>query len=126
MGKYEKLSAFLRAQRAQEVPMTFREIEKIIGFRLPDSARSHRAWWSNNPTNNVMTGEWLEAGFETEQVDMGGEHVVFRRKMKEAAPRPAKPAGGRHPLFGALKGMVRVAPGTDLTAPADPEWGSDT
>ncbi len=29
----------------------------------------------------------------------------------------------RHPMFGALKGLVRIAPGTDLTAPADPDWG---
>jgi hypothetical protein len=28
----------------------------------------------------------------------------------------------RHPMFGALKGLVRIAPGTDLTAPADPGW----
>ena len=29
----------------------------------------------------------------------------------------------RHPLFGALKGLLRVMPGTDLTKPADPTWG---
>jgi hypothetical protein len=29
----------------------------------------------------------------------------------------------RHPMFGALKGLVRIAPGTDLTKPADPDWG---
>jgi hypothetical protein len=29
----------------------------------------------------------------------------------------------RHPMFGALKGLVRIAPGTDLTVPADPYWG---
>jgi len=29
----------------------------------------------------------------------------------------------RHPLFGCLKGTVQVAPGVDLTKPADPEWG---
>lgn len=28
----------------------------------------------------------------------------------------------RHPLFGLLKGTSIVAPGVDLTAPADPEW----
>ncbi len=27
-----------------------------------------------------------------------------------------------HPAYGALKGLVRVMPGTDLTEPADPEW----
>jgi hypothetical protein len=26
-------------------------------------------------------------------------------------------------LIGALKGTVWIAPGTDLTQPADPEWG---
>ena len=29
----------------------------------------------------------------------------------------------RHPAFGALKGLIHIAPGVDLTAPADPEWG---
>jgi hypothetical protein len=29
----------------------------------------------------------------------------------------------RHPLFGALKGVTFVPPGTDLTEPADPDWG---
>ena len=29
----------------------------------------------------------------------------------------------RHPMFGALKGLVRIPPGTDLTEPADPDWG---
>jgi hypothetical protein len=29
----------------------------------------------------------------------------------------------RHPMFGALKGLVRIAPGMDLTDPAEPDWG---
>jgi hypothetical protein len=29
----------------------------------------------------------------------------------------------RHPAFGALKGLIHIAPGVDLTEPADPEWG---
>jgi hypothetical protein len=28
----------------------------------------------------------------------------------------------RHPMFGALKGLVRITPGTDLTEPACPGW----
>ena len=28
----------------------------------------------------------------------------------------------RHPLFGAFAGLVTVAPGVDLTKPADPGW----
>jgi hypothetical protein len=27
-----------------------------------------------------------------------------------------------HPAYGAMRGLVRIMPGTDLTAPADLEW----
>ena len=29
-----------------------------------------------------------------------------------------------HPGFGFMKGMLIISPGTDLTAPAYPDWGS--
>lgn len=37
-------------------------------------------------------------------------------------PYVALTGAGRHPLRGALKGMLRIVAGTDLTKPADPEW----
>ena len=57
MGKYEILSQFLREQATQEVPVTFAEIEHVIGGKLPRSAYVHRPWWSNNPSNSAMTRE---------------------------------------------------------------------
>ena len=126
MGKYSRLGEFLRAQRSKEVPMTFMEIERIIGSKLPPNSPQYPAWWSNNPTNNVMTKEWLAAGFRTEQVDTKARKVVFRRVEQNSpgpAPSPRAKKSGRHPLFGALKGMVRIPPGIDLTEPADPDWG---
>ena len=131
MGKYEPLGQFLRNQRTSEVPLTFREIERITGLKLPPKAQHHRAWWSNNPNNNVMTKVWLDAGFESAQVDMEGRKLVFRRVAKasepasgfaESAQKPYATKDGRHPARGALKGMIRVAPGVDLTEPAFPEW----
>jgi hypothetical protein len=125
MGKYEPLGQFLRNQRAREVPLTFREIEKITGVKLPPKAQHHRAWWSNNPSNNVMTKVWLEAGFESAQVDMSARKLVFRRVGKTPAQSLLKPYAtedGRHPLRGALKDITRLVPGVDLTEPADPEW----
>jgi hypothetical protein len=35
MSKYEPLTQFLAAQRAQEVPMSFTEIERVLGFLCP-------------------------------------------------------------------------------------------
>jgi len=131
LAKYAALGEFLRKQVGSQIPMTFERIEKITGGKLPPSASRHRAWWSNNPDNSVMTKVWLDAGFQSEQVDMEGRRLVFRR----IAPRGPKvlesdtsngagpPAtSNRHPLFGWLKGTVRIAPGVDLTQPADPEW----
>lgn len=123
MGKYSRLGEFLKAQRAKEVPLTFAEIERIIGGKLPPNSPQYPAWWSNNPSNNVMTKVWLSAGFRTEQVDVKARKVVFRRVEQKSEPLTPSPKGARHPLFGALKGLVRIPPGVDLTEPADPEWG---
>jgi hypothetical protein len=127
VGKYEPLGAFLRGQRSQEVRLTFNEIEKITGTKLPPKAQHHRAWWSNNAANNVMTRVWLDAGFESAQVDMEARKLVFRRVAKagRSSGGPAKPyatSDGRHPIRGALKDITFVPPGVDLTEPADPDW----
>jgi hypothetical protein len=134
MGKYQPLGDYLRQQGTELVAMKFEDIERIVGSKLPEKSQLHRPWWSNNPNNNVMTKVWLDAGYRTEQVDMASRRLVFRRvhpgKPSEPAPAPAVPTDAgrraptrRHPLFGALKGLLRVMPGTDLTKPADPTWG---
>ncbi len=133
MSKYEPLRAYLREHGTETVPMSFAEIEAVLGFPLPKS-QMYAAWWSNNPTNNVMTNEWLAAGYRTEQVDIEGRKLVFRRAEEPApiAVRAARPdpeeggdpsANARHPIIGFMKGMVTLAPDVDITAPADPEWG---
>lgn len=134
MSKYEPLGTYLRAQGGGRIAMTFADVERVIGIKLPPSARRHRAWWSNNPINNVATKEWLEAGYVTEQVDVERETLVFRGSASNRVAEDRKLAWGngnpaveakpqRNPLFGALKGLMTIAPGTDLTEPADPEWG---
>jgi hypothetical protein len=123
MSKYQALGEFLKRQRNDLVPMTFGEIEKITGAKLPASALKHRPWWSNNAKNSVMTKVWLDVGFESEQVDMPGRKLVFRRVRRPKAPgAEVTSEDSFHPAYGAMKGLVRVLPGTDLTQPADPEW----
>lgn len=128
MSKYLPLGDFLRKQKMTLVPMTFAEIERIIGSKLPKSQR-YPAWWSNNPWNNVMTQVWLDAGFETEQVDVQRGKLVFRRVCEggpagDGSAPPSENGAEQHPLIGSLKGTVQVGPGVDLTEPADPEWGT--
>ena len=134
MSKYEPLRQFLEGQGLQQIRVSFADVERILGFKLPAS-QNHRAWWSNNPNNNVMTKAWLAAGYETEQVDLQAKRLVFRRverdwdvadKARKPASLKAQPDQGKaHPLVGWMKGLTTVAPGVDLTEPSHPEWGKD-
>lgn len=83
--------------------MTFAEIETVTGTKLPEKSQHSRAWWSNNPSNSVLTRVWRDAGFESADVDMKARKLVFRRV--------------RHPLFGAMKGTFSIDPSWDLTKP---------
>ncbi len=126
MGKYAPIRQFLERRSAETVPMTFAEIERVLGFKLPRS-KEYPAWWSNNPKNNVMTNEWLAAGYRTEQVDVESGRLVFRRSTQPPDVGGGRKLekltkAGRHPIFGALKDVTWIAPGTDLTQPAYPEW----
>lgn len=129
MSKYDPLEQFLRKQTTKLVPMSFTDIERIIGASLPPSARIHRPWWSNNPKNSVITKAWLRAGFRTERVNMEQGKLMFRRAADRSSSGTPQNEGAdnsdkkRHPLFGALKGLIKIMPGTDLTQPADPDWG---
>ena len=124
MSKYQPLGKYLSQQDRAYIPMTFREIERIVGRSLPPS-KVHRAWWSNNPANNVMTRQWLNAGYETVSVDIAAEKLVFRRV--DGAPSAGAEGEGDgdlyDPIFGCMKGTMTIPPDLDLTAPTDPEWG---
>lgn len=142
MSKYEALTTFLKATPGGEVRMSFAEIEKVIGARLPEKSKAVRAWWSNNPSNNVMTKAWLAAGYKTAQVDIAGEKLSFvpdptaqgfsEMKQREFKAPPANSpvpkateadkSPYRHPAWGALKGMITILPDVDLTEPAYADW----
>ena len=140
MSKYGPLTDYLTAQHGRSVRMSFAQVEAVLGQKLPQKSKAVRAWWSNNPSNNVMTRAWLAAGYRTAEVDIAGEMLSFVQQitaggfgeMKQAdfeAQPTIKTTGEaasktvRHPALGALKGMITLRPDVDYTQPADPEWG---
>ena len=44
-SKYQRLYTYLRSLQVQARRTSFREIEAVVGFELPPSARLHRPWW---------------------------------------------------------------------------------
>lgn len=134
MSKYTRLGDYLRSCGWSEIPMSFAEIENIVGTKLPKS-QEYPAWWSNSTSNNVMTKIWLDAGYRTENVNTTAKTLVFKRvgPAPTGGPGMAEEASEfksveqkptRHPAWGAMKGTFTIEPGYDLTSPmfTDEEW----
>jgi hypothetical protein len=81
MGAYAPLHAWLVGQPANvnHILTTFEQIEGILGFPLPPTARRRPQWWENNPNQHSHARAWLDAGFLTEQVNVPNESLTFRR-----------------------------------------------
>jgi hypothetical protein len=130
MSKYAPLTDFLAKAPGAEVPMTFADIERVTGHALPAS-KQYPAWWSNNPSNNVMTKAWLAAGFQTERVDTGRGRLVFRRVRKpppvssEAVPPLREGPGLLERIRARLGGTVTIPAGVDLTEPSGEAWDAE-
>jgi len=79
-NRYARLREFLANQPEEReiVTLKFREIEEIIGGKLPASAYKHRAWWANDSLNHVQSREWLNAGWRA-SVTISNETVTFKR-----------------------------------------------
>lgn len=81
-GKYAPLHRYLLALHTEpEWHASFGEVEAILGFRLPDSARLHRPWWSNRKSGRGHSHAlaWQAAGWRTRAVDLEAERLTFER-----------------------------------------------
>ena len=99
-GKYQRLYTYLSSLQHQEWRTTFGEVEAVMGFELPPSARLHRPWWGNQRGGNGHSHAlaWSVAGWETAEVDMEAETLVFRRTEPTSVPRlPLDVAWPVHP-----------------------------
>jgi DNA-binding XRE family transcriptional regulator len=78
-SKYFPLYRHLRRQPGERVVMTFAAVERVLASRLPASARRSAAFWSNRARGGLQAEAWLEAGFESQEVDVRRRRVVFAR-----------------------------------------------
>ena len=86
-GKYAPLFRHLIATDARQWRATFQEVEAVLGFSLPNSARVHRPWWSNQANGSHSHAlAWHAAGWRTSAVDLSAEALVFERIDDAATP----------------------------------------
>ena len=81
--KYDPLTDYLTGLTADEVTLTFAEIEAIIGALLPPSARA-ALFWTNVPDSlrrSVQAQAWRRAGWRVARVELEADPpaVTFAR-----------------------------------------------
>lgn len=88
-SKYEPLRRHLVSVVGDRTRLSFGEIERILRFDLPNSARQYAPWWANTGGSHIQADAWMSAGWRTAQVDVAGEKVTFERFIQR--PTPAAP-----------------------------------
>jgi hypothetical protein len=80
-GKYGSLYEYLEKRYADTVVLTFRQLEDLLGFSLPDLARTDPEWWT---PEDISSGEvrcsdaWTLAS-RTARPNLMAQTVVFER-----------------------------------------------
>jgi hypothetical protein len=86
VGKFRALWAWLRDQPDAQLPVTFDEIEEIIGMRLPASCRKHPAHWSSYEGSAVARAI-QDAGWTATKVNLRQQRLVLVRRDRIPANR---------------------------------------
>jgi len=76
--KFIELMKYFSKQQDNKITLTFSQIEKIIGFRLSDSARKHYVYWKPSPRHTI-TRSWVENGYAEDEIDLKAEIITFRK-----------------------------------------------
>ncbi|MNJ42451.1 hypothetical protein D3C77_374220 [compost metagenome] len=89
MAKYEPLIRYLRRQKAAEVELSFRDIERIVGGLLP-KASADLKWWrvEDSPSALPQQRAFAAAGYVPEP-EMRAERVRF---VRSASRNPSAPS----------------------------------
>lgn len=113
MSKYDPLRHFLAELADDSWTAGFAEVEKILGFALPQSAHRHQAWWANESNGSHSHSQgWQGAGWQTRGVNLQGKSVRFeRRRTRHAAPIDGDPTSPTLPKNAELMQQAREMTG---------------
>lgn len=78
--KYIALTSFLEKNSAEIVKLTFKDIERIIGEKLPESAYKYPALWANSESHTIAF-EWLNAGYISQNVNILDHTIEFVKSV---------------------------------------------
>jgi len=86
-NKYEALTRYLRFRAAftNTVRLSFAQIDGVIGDNLPLEAYRSEDWWKNTPST-AHAKAWLDAGWETAEINLKEAYVIFQKTKSQQPP----------------------------------------
>lgn len=79
-GKYAALTTWLLNETRTAIPISFAEIEELMGFPLPASARKHGAYWRGGQLGSTAGNAIRDAGWKATDVKLDvGRLVLIKR-----------------------------------------------
>lgn len=76
--EYRALYAYLDHRYASVVVLTFEQIEALLGFALPEPARTERTWWTDIVDARGHSTAWAGAG-RTAAPNLLARTITFER-----------------------------------------------
>jgi hypothetical protein len=77
--EYLSLYTYLEHRYASTVVLTFQQVEALLGFALPETARTEREWWTGaSAPREVHANAWFVAG-RTATPNLLARTVAFER-----------------------------------------------
>ena len=79
-AKYRGLAEYLLSSNETRVTLSYSQIEEILGFPLPVTARKFKqSYWANTETHSYASS-WMAVGYKT-RVDVESDAVTFVKNL---------------------------------------------
>ncbi len=79
-AKYRGLAEYLLSSNKIRVTLSYSQIEEILGFVLPDTARKFKqSYWANTETHSYASS-WMAVGYKA-RVNVENDTVTFVKNL---------------------------------------------
>ena len=78
MSKYQIFEEYLSNCTDDILHLTFSQIERILGFKLPASNYQYAPAWANN-ISHQLPAVWMKAGFRAENLNLTQQTITLKR-----------------------------------------------
>ena len=79
-AKYRGLAEYLLESKQTKVTLSYPQIERILGFPLPDTAKNFKhSYWANTKTHSYASS-WMAVGYIA-RVDTESDTITFIKNL---------------------------------------------